>query len=136
FPSPKPPAAAPAGRPAQVTVEHKGEKTTHKVTDLQPLYRLPDGTEKVLPTLFFRKTLKIDVGKIAKMRTTQNREADGTEFEVTLKDNEVNTLTLLSTVTIDNRQARLEGLVGRAPVGYKLIPLNTAVGEIVFDEAK
>ncbi|MBL8795996.1 MAG: hypothetical protein JNM56_18995, partial [Planctomycetia bacterium] len=42
-------APAPTGRLATVTVNDK-EKHTQKVHDLQALYRLPDGTEKLLPT--------------------------------------------------------------------------------------
>ncbi|HZY90456.1 MAG TPA: hypothetical protein VFE78_36880, partial [Gemmataceae bacterium] len=57
FPPPKAPAAAPAGRPALVVSADGEVKTTHKVADLLPLYRLADGGERLLPTLMFRKTL-------------------------------------------------------------------------------
>src|SRR5256885_5795100 len=58
FPAPKPPAAAAAGRAAFVLGEDK--KNVQKVADLQPLYEFADGTERLLPTLLFKKTLKLD----------------------------------------------------------------------------
>jgi hypothetical protein len=64
FPAPKVEAVKNAGRPAVVLSNDKGEKGTHKVTDLTPLYRLKGGAEKLLPTLMFKRTLKIDVSKI------------------------------------------------------------------------
>src|SRR5262249_803863 len=77
FPPPKP-AAGVKGRPAFVSIEDKETKHAEQVFDLQPLYRLADGGERLLPVLFFKKTLKLDVGKIARLRATA-RDADGTE---------------------------------------------------------
>jgi hypothetical protein len=133
FPPPKVPAAAQAGRPAFVTIADSDDKTAHKVADLRPLYKLRDDVERIAPTLFFKKTLKIDIAKVQKLRVVEN--SDGAEFTVTLKDGAEETLTLLRDVMLDGKPARLEGLMGRVPAGYKLFPLH-AVTEIQFDEMK
>jgi hypothetical protein len=133
FPAPKPPAAAEAGRPAFVVVE--GKNNVQKVADLQPLYQFADGGERLLPQLMFKKTLKIDVAKIQKLTAVEGRVPEGKEMDVTLKDGNSDTLTLLKTITLDGKQATLAGLVGRVPAGYKLFPLHTFT-EIQFDEYK
>jgi hypothetical protein len=133
FPAPKPPAPAEAGRPAAVVVE--GKNNVQKVADLQPLYEFPDGGERLLPQLMFKETLKIDVAKIQKLIALEGRVPDGKEMDVTLKDGNSDTLTLLKTITLDGKQAALVGLVGRVPAGYKLFPVHTFT-EIQFDEYK
>jgi hypothetical protein len=126
-------AAPPAGgRSATVTVADK-EKNVQKATDLQPLYHLADGSERLVPTLFFRKTLKIDVGKLRKLRAVESKEAPGSEWEVTLGDGNAETFTLLPKVPLDGKEATLEGLVGRVPAGYKLFPVHT-LAEVEFGE--
>jgi hypothetical protein len=132
FPETKVPAAAAGGRPATVTVEDK-EKNTQKATDLQPLYRLGDGSERILPTLFFRKTLKIDLGKVKKLRAVESKEAPGGDWEVTLGDGGTETFTLLPKPVLDGKPATLEGLVGRVPAGWKLFPVH-ALAEVEFGE--
>ena len=132
FPPPKAPAAAPAGRPAVVVSADGDAKTTHKVADLLPLYQLADGSERLLPTLMFRKTLKLDVAKIAKIATTGNE--NDPSWQVTMKAGGDETLTLLPKVPYEGRQATLVGLVGRVPVGYKLFPV-AAISAITFDAA-
>jgi hypothetical protein len=125
---------APAGRTATVSV--LGSTTnTQKATDLQPLYLFSDGTERVLPTLFFKKTLKINVGKLKKLRGVKVEDLDNPEFAVTLAEGEEETYTLLPKVTIDGRDAVLEGLVGRVPAGWKLFPVYT-IGEVQFEDVK
>jgi hypothetical protein len=130
FPPPKAPAAAPAGRPAVVVSADGEAKTTHKVADLLPLYQLPDGGERLLPTLMFRKTLKVEVAKIAKI-TTAGTENDPS-WQVTMKAGGDETLTLLQKIPYEGSQASLIGLVGRVPAGYKLFPV-AAIAEITFD---
>lgn len=134
FPAAKAPEAAPAGRPAVVVNVDRQKKTEHKVTDLLPLYRTPDGGQRLTPVLMFKKTLRLDVNKIQKIRASE-RDAEGTEWLVTLKDGEEHTLTLLPTVPLDGKQATLEGLLGRVPSGYKLFPV-AVVTELYFDDAK
>jgi hypothetical protein len=135
FPPPKAPAAAPAGRPAVVVSADGEAKTTHKVADLLPLYQLADGGERLLPTLMFRKTLKLDVAKIAKI-VTAGAENDPS-WQVTMKAGGDETLTLLHKIPFEGGQASLVGLVGRVPAGYKLFPV-AAIAEVTFDatEAK
>jgi len=136
FPSPKKAAEA-QGRPAVITDSEK-KKGSHTVTDLQPLYRLDDGTEKLAPFLMFKKTLKLDVGKIQKIQAgaekpkDKDKEMEGTEWVVTMKDGEETTLNLLKTATFDDKPAILEGLLGRVPGGYRLFPAHT-ISEIQFD---
>jgi hypothetical protein len=124
------------GRTATVTISEKASKNAQKVTDLQALYRFADGSERLLPTLMFKKTLKIDLGKVVKLRAaTGDKDTDGMDWGVTLKDAAEETFTLLDKVTFDGKPAALEGLVGRVAVGYKLFPPHT-VAEIEFEEAK
>jgi hypothetical protein len=122
--------ATPAGRPATVTVADR-EKDVQKVTDLRPLYRLADGGERLLPTLYFKKTLKIDVGKVRKLRAVEGKEAPGSEWEVTLEGAAEETFTLLPKVTLEGKPATLVGLLGRVPAGYKLFPLHV-IAEVEF----
>jgi hypothetical protein len=127
FPAAKTATALPEGRRVLVVSDDGEKKTPHKVVDLLPLYRMADGSEKLLPTLMFKKTLRVDVGQIKKIVA-----AASDAWRVTLKDGNDETLTLLETATFDGKSAKLLGLVGRMPVGYKLIP-TAAVAEITFD---
>jgi hypothetical protein len=120
------------GRPATVGIAEK-EQNAQKVSDLQPLYRLADGGERLLPTLLFRKTLKIDVGKVQKLHAVESMDAPGTEWEVTPKDGGEETLTLLTKPVLDGKPATLEGLLGRVPAGYKLFPVHT-IAEVEFGD--
>jgi hypothetical protein len=130
FPTPKANPPVPEGRRVLVvSADGKNKKTTHKVVDLLPLYRLPDGGEKLLPTLLFKKTLKLDVAKIKKIATAGAEEG---AWQVTLKDGGEETLTLLESIPFEGKQARLAGFVGRVPAGYKLFPVS-AIAEITFD---
>jgi hypothetical protein len=133
FPPPKPPAARAPGRPAAVVTVDANKKTTHKVADLLPLYRLEDGGEKLLPTLYFRKTLKVDVGKVRKI-VAADPEKDDAGWQVQLKDGSDETLVLLRAVEVEKRKAVLEGLVGRVPAGWMLFPV-ACVAEISFEPA-
>ena len=124
FPSAKAVAAVPAGRPATVMVVEKGDKKNEQTAiDLRPLYVFADGSEKVLPTLFFKKTLKIDIGKVRKLAKGKGEDPD--EWGVTLDGEEEQTFTLLPKPMIDGKTATLAGLVGRVPVGWKLYPMHT-----------
>jgi hypothetical protein len=131
FPGAIPP-PPPAGRPASVTAADKGE---HAVTDLQPLYRLGDGTSRAERTLVFRKTLKADVTKLRSLHFTGAATKEGVEATVTWDTGEEQTLTLLPTVTLDGQPAALEGLVARVPAGYKLFPVHT-ITEVRFGDKK
>ncbi len=131
FPAPKASSTGSSGRPAVVISVDGEKKVTHKVTDLQPLYEIAKSSERLHPTLFFKKTLKIDLGKIKKV-VVPNPEADDGTWQVTLKDGSEETLTLLPAPMIDGKPAALKGLLGRVSVGYKLFPPST-LGEILFD---
>jgi hypothetical protein len=134
FPGPKG-APAPTGRAAVVTTTDK-KRTAHKVIDLQALYRTAEG-ERLQTVLMFKKTLKVDLGKISKVRAIEgeSKDADGPDWAVTPKDGEEETFTLLKQTMLDGKPAILEGLVGRTAVGYKLFPPGT-IAEIQFEEAK
>jgi hypothetical protein len=123
--------AAPAGRPAVVTIVDKDKKTPTPVTDLQVLYSVGDGAEKLSGLLMFKKTLKIDVAKIKKISPAEG-EGNDVSWNVTLKDGGEDTLALLQTITLDGKEAVLEGLLGKVPAGYKLFPVHT-IGEVEFD---
>jgi hypothetical protein len=133
FAPPKASPAVPGSRPAVVVSVDGERKVTHKVMDLQPLYEVGKGNEKLVPTLFFKKTLKVDVAKLKKI-VAPNPEAEEVAWQVTLKEGDDETLTLLTTPMIDGKPAVLKGLLGRVPSGYKLFPPQT-VGEIRFDNS-
>jgi hypothetical protein len=124
--------APPEGRPAAVMTkdgENKG-KTAHKVSDLQPLYRVAGG-ETLSPLVFFKKTLKIDVAKINKISVTDPGGAEPV-WVVSLKGGGDETLTLLTAPMLDGKPAALIGFVGRVPAGYKLFPVHV-IEEVEFD---
>jgi hypothetical protein len=136
------PAAKPApevkGRPAFVAIADKEDKHDEMVADLQPLYKMADGGERLMSTLMFKKTLKLDVSKIARLRA-EGRDADGTECRVTTTDGEEQTYTLLTAATFDGKAATLEGLVGKVRGGYKFFPAATLASmhfEVQFDKKK
>lgn len=133
FPTPKV-AAGKAGRPAVVVSADRDIKKTHKVSDLLPLYRFKGGREKTAPVLFFRKTLKLDVGKIKKIAVS-GEDSDDVVWQVGQKDGDDATLTLLQTASVDGQPAELVGLVGKVPAGYKLFPLRR-IGSVEFDSAE
>src|SRR5262249_49016276 len=113
-------------------------KTAHAVVDLQPLYLL-GGTERLVPILRFKKTVKIGLGKIKKLAFVEGGE--GMEYEVTLKDGKSHTLTLLDRSSpVDGKAGQRLGLVGKAPVGYKVFPVkpapNNVFTAIVFEPEK
>jgi hypothetical protein len=130
FPAPKASPPAKAGRNAVVETADKDEKQSHKVTDLLALYRLADGTEKLLPTLMFKKTLKVDLTK-AKKIVGSTEESDDVVWQVTAKDEELS-LTLMEAMPLDGKSAKLLGLLGRAPAGFKFFPVRS-ITEINFD---
>jgi hypothetical protein len=129
FPNPKPD-KVPAGRLAQVTTAGK-MSSTHKITDLQALYRFKNGTERLTPLLMFKKTLKLEIPKIQKITAASGDDESGT-WQVQLKSGSEETLTLLRVIALDGQDAQLEGLLGRVPGGFKLFPVLT-IGEIAFD---
>jgi hypothetical protein len=134
FPNAGPPAPAAPGRPAAVTVLDKKNKTVMRLTGLQSLYRRPDGSEKLLPLLMFKKTLKVDMGQVKKIVAGEG-EGEDVVWMVSLKDGNEENLTLLTTIPLGGKEAVLEGLLGRVPGGYKLFPIHT-IGEVEFDPAK
>lgn len=129
FPSPKA-TEMPAGRPVVITTAGK-DKSTHKVADLQALYRLPSGHERLLPLLMFKKTLKLDLAKIKKITTGGADDEEGA-WQVQLKDGGDETLSLLRVIPLDGKETQLAGLLGRVPAGYKLFPVHT-LAEVLFD---
>ncbi len=133
FPAPKAPAAPAAGRPATVTDTDK-DRSVHAVTELQPLYRMADGSERRLLTLLFKKTLKVDVSKMRGFQLAKNEQGE-IDCQLTLKNGDEHTLTLLRSAPIDGRMAILQGFVGIVPAGYQEFPLHT-VAEVRFDAAR
>ena len=133
FPAPKvaPPVAA--GRPAVVLSADKDVKKRHKVSDLQALYQLADGSQRLLNTLMFKKTLKVDLGKVTRI-AAGTEESDDTVWQVVQKDGDDSTLTLLTNMPLAGKPALLIGLLGRVPAGYVLFPVRR-IAEVQFDKA-
>jgi hypothetical protein len=130
FPMPLPQPSKPR-RAAVVVSADKTIKREDKVYDLQPLYRLADGREVLSPTLLFKKTLRLDVNKIARLDQT-DPDGDDVVWKVTATDNETADLTLLTNGRIHDQDATLVGLVGRTAYGYRLFPTRRIVS-VLFD---
>ena len=136
FSVPKVAAEAKDGRPAAITYGDRSGKHVVNVTDLQGLYKTLDG-EMLSGLLFFKKTVKIDVAKLKKL-VPHKDEGSATEpvWGVTLKSGgDEETLSLMTRVQIDGKDAQLEGLLGRVPAGFKLFPIHL-LQEVEFDVKK
>jgi hypothetical protein len=124
---PQPHAAAEAKSPVTSIVAADKEKTKHAAHDLQPLY-LVDGAYRLLPYVMFKKTVKIDMDKIASLRfiPSEDKKKISYDFEVTLRDGAKHTLTMLTKIDLEkSKSVVFEGFLGRVPVGYKLFPPHT-----------
>jgi hypothetical protein len=132
FPAAKPPAgkAAP-GRPAVVVTKDKTLIKEHKVSDLRPLYQLASGRQKLLPTLMFRKTLRLDVGKIKKL-SADDEEGKDVKWQVTPKSGDESTYTLIESPTLEGGETKLLGLLGKIPAGYRRFPVKS-ISAVYFD---
>ncbi len=115
------------------------EKSKHAVAGLSPLY-LVDGSYVLQPHLMFKKTVKIDFAKIARLRhvPSEDKKATSYDFEVELSDGAKHNLTLLTKAEGEKKGKAgpaLVGLVGRVPAGYKLFPPHT-IAELRAAEKK
>jgi hypothetical protein len=111
-----------------VIVGEDKARPRHEVADLTALYHLADGTERLVPRLFFKKTVKLDLAKLAALRHVEpdDKKQTSFDFEVTLTSGEKHTLTLLTKVELEaGKSATLTGLFGRVPAGYELFPAHT-----------
>jgi hypothetical protein len=136
FPAPQPMPEV-TGSPAVVVGEDK-DKTRHTVVDLTALYQVDGGAYRLLPMLMFKKTVKIDLAKIASLHhiEAEDKKAASLDFAVTLRDGAKHTLTLLTRVELEgSKSATLAGLLGRVPVGYKLFPAHT-IAELRIDQGE
>jgi hypothetical protein len=129
FADPAPAVAPPTGKPALVIAQ---DKEKHEVFDVQPLYKKANGSLHIVPTLYFKTKVKIDLAKIKKLRhiESENKKVQSYDFEVTLQDGAKHTLTLLKSNPDDVKSGTLLGLVGRSSVGYKLFPLPHTIQEV------
>ncbi len=100
--------------------------TVQSVTNVKPLYRFSDGTEKLIPYLIFKKTLKVDFTNIQSIHVGDHNAKEKTaECEVALKDGMPLSVTLLGQIQIDGKNATFIGFLGEAAAGYKLFPIHT-----------
>jgi hypothetical protein len=109
--------------------------------NVQALYRSSDGSEKLLPYVMFKKTLKIDLNDIQKIGVgEQNVKEKTAECEVLKKDGSQLSITLLGSTPIDGKPATLVGLLGAVDVGWKLFPIHTFTtfqrGELKIEDKK
>jgi hypothetical protein len=128
-PEAKPPTAVVIG-------EDKG-KPRHEVSELTALYRQADGSVRLSSQLFFKKTAKIDLAKLAALRHIEPEDKKQTsyDFEVTLASGDKHTLTMLTKVDMDGKGATLVGFLSRVAVGYKLFPVHT-IAELRMEPEK
>ncbi len=143
-----PGAKAPDGPPPKgelfsflVVPEGKGKSgTVATALNVQGLYRFSDGSEKLLPWLMFKKTLKIELSDIQKLNVNEyNIKEKTAECEVVKKDGAQLSVTLLGSVTVDGKTATLVGMLGVVDAGWKLFPVHTFTqfqpGELKVEEA-
>jgi len=120
-----------AGRPATVESSDKGAARTDKVFGLLPLYQLSSGRLVTDPTLLFKKTLRVNVDTVRKIRASKD-EGEDTVWNVTLKGEDESGYTLMTSGTIGGQEATLYGLIARVPEGWRLFPIRR-VTSITFD---
>jgi hypothetical protein len=119
---------APAGaRPALVTFADKRGKNSFKAQEVLALYRSGSG-EKTLPTLMFKKTIKMDLGKVVRISSDDIGSLEDPVWQVALKDGTDENFTLLRKPTIDGQALDLEGILARVPAGYRLVPVHALAG--------
>lgn len=126
FPMPEP-LPAPKGAMALVVGEDKA-KTRHDIAEPTVLYQLTGGGARLVPQLYFKKTVKIDLAKIASLRHVEAEDKKQTsyDFDVTLTDGAKHTLTLLTKVDLDGAKGTtMAGILGRVATGYRLFPAHT-----------
>ena len=135
FPAPKA-AEKVKGAPSFVTADDK-EKTKHAAHDVQPLW-LVDGAYRIVPYIMFKKTVKVEMDKIAGIRfvPSEDKKRVSNDYEVTLKDGVKHTLTILTSVDGEKRKMTFVGLLGRVPAGYKLFSLDAIYEYRVMDDEK
>jgi|GEM_PF-2296005 predicted aconitase with swiveling domain len=127
-------APALAGTPMFIQVSDGKQKfAAESVYDLRALYRLGKDGEKLAGHLMFRKTFKLELNQIKSLTVHENMETRNFECDITLKDGSEQTLTLLPSITLDGKNAVLEGLVGAVPAGFKLFPMHT-IGALSVEE--
>jgi hypothetical protein len=134
FPSPKASEKV-KGSPSVITADDK-EKSKHTAYDVQPVY-LVDGEYRIVPYIMFKKTVKVDMHKLAGFRfiPSEDKKKLSTDYEVTLRDGAKHTLSILTAVENDKKKMTLVGLIGRVPVGYKLFSVD-AIFEYRAEDAK
>lgn len=93
--------------------------------NLRPLYRFPDGTEKVLPYLPFQKSLKLPFADLTAMALQPQGKGQPPEVEVTTADGKKQTLSPLASIDEGGKKATLLGLLADVPGGYRLFPVHT-----------
>ena len=130
FPSAK--GVAPVGRPAVVQSSDKGIARTDKVNGLLPLYQVGSGRLVTDSTLLFKKTLRLDVATIRRLKKSPE-ESEEIVWSVAQKDGEEGTFTLLLSGTIAGQEASLQGFVGMVPEGWRYFPTRRVVS-IEFDQ--
>jgi hypothetical protein len=137
FPNPKP-APAPKGNLSTIRVnDGKGKSDNLQlVANLQALYKTGDA-EVLSNTIMFRKTVKMELGKIDELEVTEyDLKTNSSEAVVKTKDKMELTLTLLPTLELgEGKTGTLIGFVGQVPAGYKLFPLHT-IGMIKSGDAR
>jgi hypothetical protein len=114
------------------------EKTRHEIAEPSVLYQLSDGTARLASQLYFKKTVKVDLAKIATLRHVEpeDKKQTSTDFELTLQSGEKHTLTLLTKVELEGAKgATLAGVFGRVAVGYQLFPAHT-IAELRMEQPK
>ncbi len=107
-------------------VDAKAKNPVLNVSNLRPLYRLPDGTEKFMPVLPFQKTLQLDWADVRGLKhEAPTMKGQPAELIVIGKDGKEQTLSPKTILEQDGKKATLLGLLGEVPGGFKLIPLHT-----------
>lgn len=128
-------APTPGGGKMYLTIsDGKKSYPAQAVERVRALYKYADGSEQLSNVLMFKKTFKLDLGKVKRLAVTDGESRD-VACAITTTDGAEQTLTLLPNPTIEGKPATLEGLVVTVPAGYKLVPLH-CLGELTSDAPK
>lgn len=119
FSDPKPWPAA-KGLTSRITINDDAAKPDpRKVKNLQVLYTTGTRQQVLSTKLFFRKTIKVDLSKLAGLKKA---DEVGNDWELTLASGDSQTFTLLDPAMLDNQTVFFGGFIGQVPAGYQLFP--------------
>ena len=132
FSAPKPWPAV-KGLTTRITINDDAEKPDpRKVKNLQVMYSTRTRQQVLSTKLFFRKTIKVDLSKLAGLKKADEL---GNDWELALSSGDTQTFTLLDPAMLDGQTVFFGGFLGQVPAGYQLYPKHV-IKELKFGGEK